>query len=203
MDRRTVRSGRRAARRGEAAPDAASARVAVARARAVRAEVGAGDETDTGTGSRVARAALGALWLVLAVVNAIDADPQGFWQAPIGILFVGSAVRSPARRYARARQVETRNREVLREHGLTYPPNDDTVYVRPRLAAAIVTVALLAAVYAAAFVLLLCVARWRFPPETSDVVIGAAIGLVLTSIVSIGGWRRTDPYAEPPAPVGL
>lgn len=203
VDRRTVRAGRRAARRGEAAPDVASARVAVARARAVRADVGDGDETDTGAGWRVARVALGAVWLLLTVANAVDDDPAGFWTATMGLFFLGSAVRSPDRRYARARQAETRNRAVLREHGVAYPPPGDTVYLRPTLAASVAVAALLGAVYTAVFSLLLSAADATFPPQTSDVLIGAALGLVLTSIWTFNGWRRTDPYAEPPAPVGL
>jgi hypothetical protein len=203
VDRRTLRAGRRAARRGEAAPDAASARVAVARARAVRAEVRDGEETDTGVGWRAARVALGVAWLLLTVVHAVDGDPAGIWTATMGIFFLGSAARSPDRRYARARRAETRNRAVLREHGVAYPANDDTVYVRPPLAAAVAAVVPLAAIFAAVFALLLSALGRTFPPDDSDVVFGAALGLVLTSIWAFAGWRRTDPYAEPPAPVGL
>jgi hypothetical protein len=69
--------------------------------------------------------------------------------------------------------------------------------------ALLAAVSVAATLYTVVVALLLSAADGARTPETSDVVIGALVGLALTSIGALSGWRRADHSREPPTPVGL
>jgi hypothetical protein len=195
-DRPSVRAGMRAARRGEAAADVASARVAVARAREIRAEAGGEEREHEGRpGWRIAYAGLGALWLLLALTG--DGGGERAWRIAMGIGFLGSAVPDPARRYARARRAEALNRAALRGAGVPYEGGAGPAYVAVPLGSQVTGTAAVAAVFAVG-----CWVVWAIDdasvPDPWVLAVGAAAGLAFASLLAWSRARRTATRESPP-----